>query len=688
MQADEPHVYTSNITVDQGIVNGGREGIEIAAKVRMTGMIGRKVGLWGYVTDESGKNVLAKGTWNDIKFIEKVESQNIPMLKTFVPIKLDAGQRYRAFISVYDYSDVNNPQSMVRDWDYFKASDMPESIKLHWGKLPTRENETLTVSASGSADIVSVIIGADMKVGGHGTNSATLTASSKYIGKRTIWVRVETADGKYYRQTRTTCIEPNVVVQNVKLIPNSYGGQYHRVKYQCKTVLPPGTKFGVKATISKVTGMLINSGDKDPYHYHDEEVCRSKMVFLVSEGGNGVSEGEILIPKYYDWDKDKRYGNILDENDQFITSVEPFIFKDDNWVIEHDSMFSTLYSADSHDTEPVFNVDNNGVTYNWIMCPTRVSTPDVQLKIGIKSPTKIESATFTVNGQRLRGVKVVKNDGYDMVLTETIALAEGTNEVCITTKNTKGENISRREIYRQPAKSTIGTSSRRAALVIGNAAYPGNELYNTTNDASDLATTLKRLGFDVMLINNGTKSQMDRMIEQFAAKAALMEASYFFYAGHAVQCNGNNYLIPVDAKISSVTDIPHQCVTFDDVINKLDHSGCGIKILSLDACRNNPFGSHGNNFNITPGLSRLNSASAIGTFVSFATSPGSVASDGSGRNSPYTSALLSTLNIPGLNLDQVFNKVGSQVVKTTNNQQQPWTTKSVIEGEFYFNRGK
>ncbi|MBQ8099405.1 MAG: caspase family protein [Bacteroidaceae bacterium] len=161
----------------------------------------------------------------------------------------------------------------------------------------------------------------------------------------------------------------------------------------------------------------------------------------------------------------------------------------------------------------------------------------------------------------------------------------------------------------------------------------------------------------------------------------------FYYAGHGIQYNGKNYLIPIDAELQKESYIEDDCVNANRVLAALDESECKMKIMILDACRDNPFERSWNRSrggSTTRGLAQM--SAPIGTVIAYATSPGSVAQDGTGhRNSPYADAFLKTLDKPNLAIFDFFNEVATMVYDYTKEQQMPWNTNSPLRGNFYFN---
>lgn len=218
--------------------------------------------------------------------------------------------------------------------------------------------------------------------------------------------------------------------------------------------------------------------------------------------------------------------------------------------------------------------------------------------------------------------------------------------------------------------------SGKLAILIGNSTYKDFPLRNPQNDASDMAAALKSIGFDVILANNLNLKDMDKHIEMFSAKAAHYETALFFYAGHGIQMGGENYLIPVDAEFGNETEVKYRSINANFVLDRLVESGVPVKIVILDACRNNPFAR-----SLGRGLASMNSPS--GTFLAFATGPGDVALDGRGRNSPYTAALLECLPEPGISIYETFQNVADKVYASTKGHQNPWISAS-LRGMIYF----
>jgi hypothetical protein len=232
-------------------------------------------------------------------------------------------------------------------------------------------------------------------------------------------------------------------------------------------------------------------------------------------------------------------------------------------------------------------------------------------------------------------------------------------------------------LFFQPALLPAATE-QRTALVIGNSAYSSGPLKNPVNDATDMAAALKRAGFAVTLKRNANLQEMVETIEAFGNSLKRGGVGLFYYAGHGVQVNNVNYLLPIGARINKESDVRFQAVDAGRVLAEMENANNSLNIVILDACRDNPFGKSFRS--ASRGLAIVANAPS-GTFISYSTGAGQVANDGEGKNSPYTRALLENISKPGLTINKVFMNVRSKVKKETG--QVPWELSS-LEGDFYF----
>ncbi|PKU25846.1 caspase family protein [Telmatospirillum siberiense] len=228
-------------------------------------------------------------------------------------------------------------------------------------------------------------------------------------------------------------------------------------------------------------------------------------------------------------------------------------------------------------------------------------------------------------------------------------------------------------------------AERKVALVIGNGAYRNTTpLTNPSHDAELIGGTLTQLGFSLVggaPLIDADKATMEQAIREFGRQLQGGAVGLFYYSGHGIQVNGSNYLIPVTADVARDVDVKYELVDVGIVLDEMTHAGNRLNIVILDACRNNPFGKRGMR-SVSSGLGQV--VAPAGTVIGYATQPDNVAADGTGSNSPYTTALAAALRKPGLDLFGMFNEVGLQVKQATSGQQQPWLAASPVEGQFYF----
>lgn len=227
--------------------------------------------------------------------------------------------------------------------------------------------------------------------------------------------------------------------------------------------------------------------------------------------------------------------------------------------------------------------------------------------------------------------------------------------------------------------ANVAWADSKLALVIGNANYANMpKLVNPANDAKLIASNLELVGFKVSLATDQTQAQMKSLIARFAddtAKSGSGVISIVYYAGHGVQIDGTNYLMPIDASASSATDVVIGAVSASDLLKTLELGRAKVNVVVLDACRDNPFK------NATRGLSRglARVDAPAGSIIAYSTAPGQVAQDGITANSPYAEALAKHIATPGLVLEEVFRKVRIDVSLQTDGAQVPWEETSLTQ---------
>ena len=232
------------------------------------------------------------------------------------------------------------------------------------------------------------------------------------------------------------------------------------------------------------------------------------------------------------------------------------------------------------------------------------------------------------------------------------------------------------------SSSESGTSikdQRRVALVIGNSDYKIHPLQNPAHDAEDISGVLRNLGFSVQTKVNVDHRGMEEAVNKFVQEIQNGDVALFYFSGHGVQVKGENFLIPLDDSMQMEADVRFKTLNAGLVLAKMEESRNRTNIVILDACRNNPF--KGLFRSASTGLSKMDAPK--GTFIAYATSPDSVAADGTGRNSPYTKYLMQALTVKDISIAQAFTRVANAVDKETAGQQTPWILSSLLN-DFYF----
>ena len=240
----------------------------------------------------------------------------------------------------------------------------------------------------------------------------------------------------------------------------------------------------------------------------------------------------------------------------------------------------------------------------------------------------------------------------------------------------------------KPRRLCAGTSSesgvsakgqKRVALVIGNNEYKEAPLKNPAHDAEDIANVLRGLGFTVQTKINADQRGMEEAVKEFVREIQNGDVGLFYFSGHGVQVHGENYLMPVGGSITTEADVKYKAVSAGYILAQMDDSRNRTNIFILDACRNNPFKGFRS---MSKGLTMMDAP--VGTFIAYATAPGSVAADGTDRNSPYAKHLMQAMKSKDIKIEDVFKEVLREVRKETEGKQIPWIASSLQE-DFYFN---
>ncbi|HZB14427.1 MAG TPA: caspase family protein [Chryseolinea sp.] len=309
-------------------------------------------------------------------------------------------------------------------------------------------------------------------------------------------------------------------------------------------------------------------------------------------------------------------------------------------------------------------------------------------------PTNKEIAVATVHGSsNLKTAAPVasRNAGEEKKTTQVIVKNNASttkNQQAAPAPGNQNESSAVQQVNTGlvPALATAYKDEKRYALVIGNSNYNKDIgiLKNPVNDATDVATELRKSNFEVQLITNCTYVQLREAMRKFHEKLTNgprdQTVGLFYYAGHGVQYQDENYLVPIDADVKFEDDVARMCFPVQRmVLANMERSNSRMNIVILDACRNNPFPA--TTRSVSSGLGEMKRAR--GSFIAYATSPGSVASDGAGRNGLYTQELIKALKKPNLTIEQVFKDVRMNVLRLSGDKQYTWDSSNII-GEFYF----
>ncbi len=278
---------------------------------------------------------------------------------------------------------------------------------------------------------------------------------------------------------------------------------------------------------------------------------------------------------------------------------------------------------------------------------------------------------------------VAENINTSSALSRELERKRFESEKIISNENQRRvEEIKKNQTTQLSISTSLPASSlseKRIALVIGNSSYVVRPLLNPRNDADDMSRALKNAGFEVIDIRDASLAQMRNAVRQFGDRLLTRDVGLVYYSGHGMEVRGRNYFIPINADIKRSDEIADQSLDVNLILEKMETAKKGVNILIVDACRDDPFGRSFRSS--SKGLATMDAPQ--GTIIAFATSPGKVAADGDGRNSPYTKNLIKAMQVPNLPIEQVFKQVRRAVQQETKNQQTPWENTS-LSGDFYF----
>ncbi|MEP1032001.1 caspase family protein [Ekhidna sp.] len=389
-------------------------------------------------------------------------------------------------------------------------------------------------------------------------------------------------------------------------------------------------------------------------------------------------------PSHIAYYTEKRFRLTLVNLDQGATASEVTLDEFPE-TIEISTDDSYLAAGDKNGTIHLFELQRNSAPQIKITKPTLkrniaeaiVQQSTIEMQGVLSDGAKIK--TVTVNGKE---AEILPNGKF----SAHVGLLPGKNKIRVLAEDYQSNStfkdfyITRNpEISVDQAATTVDYSSqKRVALVIGNAAYAGTgALNNTVNDAKSMATTLETLGFEVTSVLDGSYEDMKRAIYKYGSSIRDVDVSIFFYAGHGLEIEGVNYLVPVDSEIASPLDVKLKSIPLTGVLRTIEYANeDGLNMIILDACRNNPFptGKRGG-----AGLAKETPPS--GTLIAYATGPGNVASDGEGENGLYTGELIKQMTKPQ-RIEDVFMRTRNSVEEISDGTQQPWE-EARLKGIFY-----
>lgn len=292
------------------------------------------------------------------------------------------------------------------------------------------------------------------------------------------------------------------------------------------------------------------------------------------------------------------------------------------------------------------------------------------------------------NGVLVQEFSPPKIDTPKIVANDSNALVQRGGGDPLSNKANNNTNVSSNN-RKMKAVSGVVQGEARVALIFGNANYKETPLKNAGNDAQAMSDALLKLGFEVWLYKDASKREMKEGIRDFSEYLRAQKAvGLFFYAGHGLQADGRNYLVPVDADIKKGQDIEFEAFDLSRLLVEMEFAENPMNIIILDACRDNPYKKEfGDRYKNYAGFTQIQNA-PINSMIAFSTAPGATASDGTGQNGLYTQELLKNLASNGdKKLEDIFKLVRASVRKASAGKQIPWEN-SAIETDFYFKKGK
>lgn len=438
---------------------------------------------------------------------------------------------------------------------------------------------------------------------------------------------------------------------------------------------------------------------KDNLRQIDSEVAGQLNFYLVNTGVNSLEALEINIDDLNNTGglsfKKKHVIPEIEAGDSSLVTI-PLSAID--YLEEGDALFSILVTDSKNRVNQTAQItvpvkESSGIPlFTWenpVSALERIDFPLYEISGKLRSKIRITGLDIYVNGMipgDKKSFTILPSEKQgEYIVKRVLTLEEGYNEITLEAKNDLGSVVSEPRVINYFVQKVDPLyREKRIALVIGNADYVhGNILNNPINDAMSFAAALENLGFTVMNFLNADQKEMKMAIDEFGQKLPGYHVGLFYFAGHGMQVNGVNYLIPVDANLRIQQDVEYDCVDVGRLLGKMEGAGTSTNIVILDACRDNPFERSwsGRSGDRGKGLAFMNAPS--GSIIAYATSPGKTASDGTGKHGLYTEALLQFIDVPGLPIEEFFKNVRTVVEIRSNKAQIPWESTS-LKGNFFF----
>jgi hypothetical protein len=450
-----------------------------------------------------------------------------------------------------------------------------------------------------------------------------------------------------YLNVNYISFKPATLIADNKPSANKSSSDYPQIQW----ISPSGIKTTIETYSAKIKTRIVSaSGIKDLLFYVNGVASKGEPDIKSMPGDSGIFQVEKII-------------NLSPGENNIYMVVTNSVGS-----AKSDLRYFSIPSA----TFPFISWQNP------VLPAVAVNTDNFPIKVCIQSLTELRSVKVIVNGSQQPEQNVLQASATgdcNYTWQCPVILKEGNNDIYVIATNIAGSSTSeKREI-----KLSYTLSEKRLALVFGNAEY-GNKvsLKNPANDANLMEATLKDLNFDVIKRINAGKSEMEQAIMEFTSKLPFYNVALFYYAGHGIQVDGINYLMPTDAKLEEKANCQWEAISLNDVVKQFEKYPDNINIVILDACRNNPFKNwvRGDEagFKFLPNVS--------GTIIGYATAEGATAADGSGANGLYTEELVKQMAIPQA-VESVFKKTRVQVEQRSKGMQSPQETTG-LRGDFYF----